>query len=411
MKNILFLPGSLGYGHVSRCLALADEFKFRGEYNIFFGFGGRDKKIISDSGYEVFHVHDLSEEMILKVAGPNPVGGEGPKAVFQLINDDDFINQSVQDELDIIHNKSIDLVVYDSRWTGNIAPLIADVASVSIIQNYLFVQPEIIEKVIPQKEAAQGLIHALTMFKEKINNYRTQKDIKNVDGIFDLFLSDFNIAATIEGYGEIAESNKGVLEYLGPFIRKIPKQIEEPDWMKELDPDKKVIYVSTGGGRRGKIAIKPIIEAIMEMDDVQAVISASYANLPFEADSLPKRIMIKPYVPGIAMTMKSDVVITHGGHTTIMELMSHGVPGLVTPYQPEQLFNGMQTQINDAGLVVTPEELNSKCIKEKLTRLLNEERFKKGAAKMKKVISEYPGTKGAVSEILKTVKTVVRKRA
>jgi UDP:flavonoid glycosyltransferase YjiC (YdhE family) len=51
--RVLFIPGGLGYGHVSKCLALADELKLLGTADIAFGFGGPDRHIIENKGYPV----------------------------------------------------------------------------------------------------------------------------------------------------------------------------------------------------------------------------------------------------------------------------------------------------------------------------------------------------------------------
>lgn len=399
--KVLFIPGGLGYGHVSRCLALADELKGFGIKEIAFSFGGTDKNIIEQKGYKVYPVLDLSEEEILRKAGENPTGVQGPNAVFQLISDDEFISKSIEGEVNAIESFGADLVIYDGRWTGNIAAKFKKVPSVSIIQNYLLQQEDILPKVVPIKAAADNLLNLLNRFKNKINEYRKSYNVDLVEEIFEIFTSDINFAATIEGFGEISDKNEKIIKYWGPFLRRVEIDNTESEWMKELDPNRKTVYISTGGSRRAKSLLQIALDALKEIEGVQAVVSTGYSKIPYDTTTLPEWIILKPHVNGIAMTLKADVVVTHGGHTTIMELLNYGTPGLIIPFQPEQLFNGKMLENSNAGKVIPSEVVNKENFKAALVELLNNKKYVDGISKFKDIISGYPGASGAAVEILK----------
>jgi UDP-N-acetylglucosamine--N-acetylmuramyl-(pentapeptide) pyrophosphoryl-undecaprenol N-acetylglucosamine transferase len=399
--RVLFIPGGLGYGHVSKCLALADELKLLGITDIAFGFGGPDRQIIEDKGYPVFAVHDLTEDRILEKSGGSPTGIQGPKAVFELISDVEFIRKSIDDEIAAIESYQAGLVIYDSRYTGNIAALLKKVPSVSIIQNYLALQPEIISEVIPSPPAAQCLLDLLNHFKTEVNRERVRRGLETVKGIFELFTSDFNMAATIEGFGKIAGRNLPLIDYWGPFIQKRQIEAAEPEWMKKLNPYQKTVYISTGGSRRAKEILPVCLRALEELPEVQGVVSAGTYPLPSDLAALPDRIIVKPFVPGMQMTAKADVVITHGGHSTLMELLYLGVPGLILPFQPEQSLNGRKFEAANAGLVIPSEELESEKLKQYLMELLYNEKYKSGIAKLGRTLDGYPGVAKAAAEIVK----------
>ncbi|GAB1431662.1 hypothetical protein MASR2M29_02870 [Spirochaetota bacterium] len=81
----------------------------------------------------MYPVYELSENKILERAGLTPTGVQEPNAVFELIGEDDFISNSINDEIKAIEDWNAELVIYDGRWTGNISAQVKKISSVSLI--------------------------------------------------------------------------------------------------------------------------------------------------------------------------------------------------------------------------------------------------------------------------------------
>lgn len=396
--NILFICGGLGYGHVSRCISLAEQLnKIDEKIKIAFAFANVNKQILDKYGYRIYRIHDLNEQQILERVNNAPSGTKGPKAIFGLICDDEFIEKCVGDELEVIEKVQPDIVVYDGRWTGNISGKIKGVHTVSLIQNYLLQQPDIMKEVIPNEQIYAVLIEALEEFKNKINYYREQHNIKTVNDIFEIFTSDENYAATIKEFGKISERNKDIISFAGAFI-KSDVGIEE-DWVKQLDNKKKTIYVSTGGNKNSKQIVKFALDAIKNMEDVQAIVSIGFDEFDYDLSSLDSRIIVRNHVNTINALNKADLLVTHGGHTTLMEALTYGVPTLVIPFQPEQIFNGTVLKKNGVGDLIPIEKANYSILKEKIEQLLEDDSYKTNISRFKNINEDYLGPKG-IAEIL-----------
>lgn len=62
---------------------------------------------------------------------------------------------------------------------------------------------------------------------------------------------------------------------------------------------------------------------------------------------LPANILVRPYVPQLALLERLDAVVCHAGHNTVCEALWHGVPLVVAPIRDDQPI--VAGQVVDAG--------------------------------------------------------------
>ena len=98
----------------------------------------------------------------------------------------------------------------------------------------------------------------------------------------------------------------------------------------------------------------------------------------------------------------SDVIVTLAGHTTIMEIISLGIPNIIIPIDnhPEQLKNAVNIKKYGISIVKELKNLDPDEISEDINRLLNDSEIMKRAETVKEMFSHYHGTDDAVKIIM-----------
>jgi UDP:flavonoid glycosyltransferase YjiC (YdhE family) len=400
MKNILFLPGSMGYGHFAECLALANIFHGKTDCRIIFGLADVSSNMLKGTPYVKEKIYDLTAEMMNTNSDYNANLMKGPLRFISLINDNHYIKKCIEDEVKLIKKYDINLVIYNTKWVGNIAANICKIPSVAILQVALFLQKEVLEKIIPDKTVLKNMQVILKEFLLKINTQRKANNVSERLDIFECFLADYNYVSTIEKFGIISAENKSRLSFYGPFLRTPNGKSADDPVVRQLVDDKKTIFVTMGGGGKVRDILAVISDALSEIPDIQAVITTGKSGIIENVKETPPNIILTEFVNGIEMTKRADVVITHGGYNTLMEILTSGKPSLILPYQPEQMANASHAAESDAALVLPPDAISKDSIKEKLNTLLTDPKYSQGARDMSDEINSYPGVSGCVDDII-----------
>src|SRR5262245_61663447 len=81
---------------------------------------------------------------------------------------------------------------------------------------------------------------------------------------------------------------------------------------------------------------------------VQAVVVAP----PGLVADPPANVLVRPWVPQVALLARSAAVVTHGGQNTVSEALAAGVPLVVAPIRDDQPINAAQVVAAGAGVRV-----------------------------------------------------------
>jgi MGT family glycosyltransferase len=143
-----------------------------------------------------------------------------------------------------------------------------------------------------------------------------------------------------------------------------------------LDPRSQHVLVSLGtvnqaaGGRFFAAAI----EAVMDLG-LQAVVVAP----PDLVGAVPDRVLVRPYVPQLALLTHCDAVVSHAGHNTTCEALAHGVPLVMAPIRDDQPIVADQVVAAGAGLRVKFGRVSAGQLGVAIGRVLGEPRFRAAA--------------------------------
>lgn len=160
---------------------------------------------------------------------------------------------------------------------------------------------------------------------------------------FELLLGDELLAADIPSF--LLSPLPSTCHIVGPLMRSGWSQAAA--WLDELEYARPLIYATLGSTVEAGPALVKIIDALRE-SSYAAIVSTGSLALPAGL-KLPARMRVFPTVPGETVTRRSCLVIHHGGHKTLMQVLKAGVPSLVLPANPNQVLVAQQVQALGAG--------------------------------------------------------------
>jgi MGT family glycosyltransferase len=137
--------------------------------------------------------------------------------------------------------------------------------------------------------------------------------------------------------------------FVGPLLAGRVETSEFPE--ERLDPTKPHVLVSLGtlNAAQGQRFLAVAAEALAG-EALQAIIVAppDLVDLPPSADN----IIVVERVPQLRLLPAMDAVVSHGGHNTVCEALSHGLPLVLAPIRDDQPIVADQVVRAGAGLRV-----------------------------------------------------------
>jgi len=164
--------------------------------------------------------------------------------------------------------------------------------------------------------------------------------------------------------------------------------------------DDKIILVNVSGTGAGSELIYAAIDAFkkvkLQLPKTRMIIKYWPAISDEEASKHTGfGLELTRFVPDLfEYIVASDVLVTHTGHTTLMEAALAKTPIITTPYrgQIEQLINAKRMEASGRVVVIYPDELTSNNLASSITLLLKN---KKKCLEMVSANERYVDGKGA----------------
>jgi UDP:flavonoid glycosyltransferase YjiC (YdhE family) len=201
-------------------------------------------------------------------------------------------------------------------------------------------------------------------------------------------------------------------QYIGPILWEDPKA-NLPSWLEELESGKPVVWVYSGNPRYSKkatvvdseVILGACIEALGD-EDVQVVLTTGHHPIPEHYLPLPENFRFEPFLPGLRLAKRCDLMIHHGGYGSCQTGLISGTPAVIIPTFSERESNARRIAALGAGEFVLPEttsdgekriEINS--LKKKVMNVLEKSEYRESAGKYGEVLRSYGGVEGAVDLI------------
>ena len=177
--------------------------------------------------------------------------------------------------------------------------------------------------------------------------------------------------------------------FVGPAIAPRKETIEFP--FEQLEKQS-VIYISQGTVYNDKPDFFNLCFAALGQIPWKVVMSIGSNVDRSKLDPIPDNFLVRTYVPQLEVLKYTDICITHGGMTTIMEALAEGIPLVVAPLPVSDItVNARRVDELGLGIMLDQSALTAESLREAVLRISNDFAFHARALQMQEEISQAGG--------------------
>ncbi|MBZ4192498.1 glycosyltransferase [Niabella beijingensis] len=191
--------------------------------------------------------------------------------------------------------------------------------------------------------------------------------------------------------------------FVGPVIQS-RKSIEAFDWERFHNTPHPRILVSIGttfDHTHKQLFFDKVLEAFGGRALTVVVVSD-----PALFEAIPDNFIIQKTVPQLELLPHLQAVVCHGGHNTVCETLSHGLPMVVIPIAYDQSHVAGRVVRTGAGLRLNFNRFRAQHLRDAVMEILQEQRFREAAGLVRTSFEATGGVAAAAGylEILVTAK-------
>lgn len=437
MKNLLFttLPTN-DLGLLTRSLPIARELRDRGHKVAFCSPAKAPSKLILDAGFEnlspkwpVYRLmsgdkslssffHFLGSKHLISDFGiiRSVLKHMNRFSTAEIWNIDHFmdflgmwnekgIRATVQAMIDLISDYDPDAIVdFWNPWAC-IAAKVTNTPLITVIQADMHPQSN---GFIWWKQPSFEIPNPVSAINAILSEYK----LKPIKKTGELLIGDKTLVVGMPETDPLPDTAE--VSYIGSILWQ--KRSEKlPDWIENLNKELPLIWIYPGNPRYLKelkgpfdsiVIIHACIEALKDMS-VQVVLSTGYHSLPKSVLPLPSNFRHAPFVPGLAMAERSDLLIHHGGYGSCQTGLYTGTPALIIPTYSERESNARRIAALNAGDFILPKsdptgkkkQIQADDVYTKVQNILSNSSFTDNANRISKKLKIYGGAENAVDLI------------
>ncbi|RJR55308.1 MAG: glycosyltransferase [Desulfobacteraceae bacterium] len=234
--------------------------------------------------------------------------------------------------------------------------------------------------------------------------------------VSELLVGDLTLVVGIPEADPLPSSSGAT--YVGPLLwEKTDERL--PDWINHLGKEMPLIWLYPGNlqyvkGARTFGDSEAVLQACIDAlgsKAVQVVLSTGHQTLPHRFDTLPPNFRHAPYVAGLAMARRSDLLIHHGGYGSCQTGLSAGKPALIIPTYSERESNARRVAALGAGDYILPamdvtgkyKQVSAQEVETKVFKILSDGSFAARAQRISERMSMYGGAPTAADHIERLV--------
>lgn len=191
-----------------------------------------------------------------------------------------------------------------------------------------------------------------------------------------LAAADLVMALTPPGFDFDGADIPANTHYVGPILFPTPPG-RRPEGTSGSDGDSPLVLISFSTTLQGqRAALPPVLDAIGQLP-VRAVLTLGGVLQPDEITA-PANVEVVPYIPHASVLPRAAAVVCHGGLSTIMASLSHGVPLLCIPQGREQPLNSERVRASGTGQML-PSDANPHQIATAVNALIEDPAYRAAA--------------------------------
>ena len=323
-----------------------------------------------------------------------------------LFGNEEFVRANTALHLDLIREFKPDVVVDSFGVFACLAARIAGVPLATVLQGNFHPQSDGFRWWAGERPAGLPSIAPL------VNKVASEHGLAPVSRSVDLLAGDLSLIVGTPETDPVSPSARAT--HIGPIVWQ-RSDAELPREIDSLTSSKPVVWVYSGNPRYAPVptAIDSIVvirAAIAALGDapVEVVLTTGYQEVPAEIGTLPSNFHHAAYLPGRAMAQRSDLMVHHGGHSSVMQSLAAGTPAVIIPTISERESNGRRLVALGAGEMVPPtdgedgeKKIDVAEFSAKVDRVLHGPAFRTAAQRVADSMREYGGADEATRQLEK----------
>jgi MGT family glycosyltransferase len=204
------------------------------------------------------------------------------------------------------------------------------------------------------------------------------------------------LLATSEAFDFPWTSKPANIHYVGP-------QISDPAWAEPwttpwpADDKRPLVLVGFSTSFQDHIAVlQRVVDALGQLP-VRVLVTTGAAIDPSELTARDNTVVVAS-APHVAVMREASLVVTHGGHGTLIRALAQGLPQLVIPHGRDQNDNACRIAHRGAGLTLMPSATTAE-IHDALRRLIEEPAFAEAARRLGAAVAQEARNSPIIAEL------------
>lgn len=405
----LFVPFAPSLAHVSRCLAVAEAWHTQG-HEANFAVGRERVDMVRQAGFEAQAVPEVDGAVFRTDRG------------FRWLTPE-YFQSNLDAERELVDRFRPDVVLFDFRFSTASSARLASVPAVSILHGNglrLALQPGgTARRLIGDPRALSGVAALRLRILRRMFPLGFQTMLRTVarrvapviqahglppaSTVFELLLGDRILLADIREL--LPEKLPPDAHIVGPLVWS--GWGGSAPWLEDLGP-RPLIYVTMGSTVHAQASLVKIVRALSD-GPYNLVISSGGLPLPPDL-AAPEHVHIYATVPGATVVQRSALVLSHGGHGTLLQALAAGVPSLILPANPDQVLVAQQAEALGVGRSLwqpgwlptgsqAADRLTARQIRQAVDDLVVDQDCRRTCRAFQTKIASYPGA-AAAADIL-----------
>lgn len=323
-----------------------------------------------------------------------------------LFADEEFVRANTALHVDLMRDFQPDVVVDSFGPFGCLATRVLHIPLASVLQGNFHPQSGGFKWWKSERPA--NLPSAAPVF----NTVAAEYGLAPIERCVDLLAGDLSLIVGTPETDPVSPS--APVTHIGPIVWQ-RGNAELPEWLVALGTDKPLVWVYSGNPRYAGEGVSTAIDSIVVIRatiaaladaPVHVVLTTGYQEVPAEIGTLPTNFYHAAYLPGCAMAQRCQLMVHHGGHSSVMQGLAAGTPSVMIPTITERESNARRLVALGAGEIVMPVEtadgekqIDFDDFGKMVKRVLDEPGYRAAARRVAASMAQFGGAQEAANRI------------
>jgi MGT family glycosyltransferase len=207
---------------------------------------------------------------------------------------------------------------------------------------------------------------------------------------------DLVVVTTLREFDGMDDEPAPNVRYVGPVLPALDPAERWPSPWGATDPRPLVLVsLSTMPGQGSSTLAQKVLDALA--DNAIRVVMTTGA-LPPETLSPPGTAVVFGVIPHRTILREAALMVTHGGHGSVMGALAHAVPLVCVPgVGADQPIVGQRIEAVGAGRLVAPDAVGD--LGDTVAQVMSDPSYRGAARRMEELIKRLDGTIGGASAV------------